>query len=117
MPLHRAGSARALAVNTAERLSQMPDVPTFREVGLPQFDAKVWQALAGPRGLPAAVVQRLATSLNAALETPDVRRRFEDLAAEIPPSADRGPQAMEALIAGEVPRWAQVIRDANITVQ
>jgi tripartite-type tricarboxylate transporter receptor subunit TctC len=113
MQLHLGGSLRALAVNTSERIDQMRDVPTFAEVGLPQFDAKVWQALAGPRGLDPAIVNRLAASLSAALETAEVRQRFTDLAGEIPPPNERGPQAMQALIASEIPRWTKVIREAD----
>jgi tripartite-type tricarboxylate transporter receptor subunit TctC len=116
MPVHQAGTARAIAINTAARLPQMADVPTFAELGLPQFDAKVWQALAGPRGLPEPVVERLARSLNVALESAEVQQRFNELAAEIPPPAERGPAAMRGLIGREVPRWAEVIRDAGITV-
>jgi tripartite-type tricarboxylate transporter receptor subunit TctC len=113
MPLHVAKSLRALAVNTSERIDQMPDVPTFAEVGLPGFNAKVWQALAAPRGLDPAVVNRLAASLGAALKTSEVRQRFADLAAEIPPPNEQGPQAMQALIASEMPRWTEVIREID----
>jgi tripartite-type tricarboxylate transporter receptor subunit TctC len=117
IPLHNNGSVRALAVNTAERIHQMADVPTFKELGLPQFDAKVWQALAGPPGLPASITNRLALSLESVLQNDDVKKRFEDLAAEIPPADERGPQAMKRLIESEVPRWTNVIQDAGITVQ
>jgi tripartite-type tricarboxylate transporter receptor subunit TctC len=117
IPLHNNGSVHALAVNTSERISQMTDVPTFKELGLPRFDAKVWQALAGPRGLPAAVVDRLAQSLERVLQNADVKKRFDDLAAEIPPAEERGPQAMKILIESEVPQWTKVIQDAGITAQ
>ncbi len=117
IPLHNSGSVRALAVNTTERIRQMADVPTFKELDLPQFDAKVWQALAGPPGLPQSVVSRLAQSLEGALQNADVKKRFDDLAAEIPPAAERGPQAMKRLVESEVPRWTKVIQDAGIETQ
>jgi tripartite-type tricarboxylate transporter receptor subunit TctC len=117
IPLHNDRSVHALAVNTNERISQMADVPTFKELGLPQFDAKVWQALAGPPGLPDSIVNRLAQSLESALQNDDVKKRFDDLAAEIPPVKERGPRAMKGLIESEVPRWTKVIQDAGITVQ
>lgn len=117
IPLHNNGSVHALAVNTNERISQMADVPTFKELGLPQFDAKVWQALAGPPGLPEPIINRLAQSLESALQNADVKKRFDDLAAEIPPTEERGPRAMKRLVESEVPRWTKVVQDAGITVQ
>jgi tripartite-type tricarboxylate transporter receptor subunit TctC len=62
-------------------------------------------------------VDRLAQSLERVLQNADVKKRFDDLAAEIPPAEERGPQAMKILIESEVPQWTKVIQDAGITAQ
>jgi tripartite-type tricarboxylate transporter receptor subunit TctC len=116
IPAHRSGVVRALAVTGARRVDQVPDVPTFAEAGLPQFDAANFQALAAPRGTPEPVVARLAAALSAALDDPEVIGRFRDLAAEIPQGGDRGPAYLTRHIDAEVTRWARIVREANITV-
>jgi tripartite-type tricarboxylate transporter receptor subunit TctC len=114
IPAHRSGLVRAIAVTTQQRLDQIPDVPTFAEAGMPQFDAYNWQALAAPRGTPEPVLHRLAAALSAAQDDPDVQQRFKDLAAETPPPSERGPRFLARHIEGEVARWTQIVQAAGI---
>jgi tripartite-type tricarboxylate transporter receptor subunit TctC len=116
IPAHRSNLVRALAVTTERRLEQVPDVPTFAEAGLPAFDAYNWQALAAPRGTPEPVVAQLAAALSRAQDDPEVQQRFRDLAAEVPSGADRNPAFLARHIEGEVTRWGNIVRAANITL-
>ena len=117
IPAHLGKTAVALAVTGDKRLAQLPDVPTFAEAGVPSFDMVIWNAIAGPKGMPQAVVQRLLRSIEASLASPNVVARFADLASEAPPAAQRGPEAMRARIAADVERWQQVVKASGMVLQ
>lgn len=110
VPLHTSQSAQALAVSGKTRVAQLPDVPTFAEAGLPQFDMVVWQGFVAPRGVPAAIHGKLAQALAVALDDPDVASRFRELAAVAPEISERGPQPMARRIDKEVTRWVEALR-------
>ena len=82
-PLVRDGKARALAVTTARRSRMLPDLPTFAEMGVPDYTASSFQILYGPKGLPAEIVRPLAAAVAAAQATPAVQRRFEEAGVDI----------------------------------
>src|SRR5215207_11444743 len=109
IPQHTGGSVSALAVSSKARLAQIPDVPTFAEAGVPEFDLTVWNAIAAPRGTPPAIIQRLEKSLRMAVNDPEVRRRFVDLAAEAPTPDAQGAEALGKVIATDVDRLAHII--------
>lgn len=111
LPLDKAGSVKALAVSGPARLPQAPNVPTFTEAGMPEFAMTVWNAISVPKGTPQPIVDRLVTALDAALDTPSVRQRFDELAVPVPPPAARGPVPLQKLVDVEVDRWAVVFRD------
>jgi tripartite-type tricarboxylate transporter receptor subunit TctC len=114
IPAHLGGTARALAVTGTARIPQLPDVPTFAEAGVPAFDMVIWNAIAGPRGLPEARVERLRVAIEAALANPAVAERLAGLAAQVPPPAERGPAAMRARIAADVEHWTKVVGQAGL---
>ncbi|QIL74177.1 tripartite tricarboxylate transporter substrate binding protein (plasmid) [Diaphorobacter sp. HDW4B] len=116
IPLHQGGRVRALAVASKTRLAQMPDVPTFAEAGVASFDMSVWNGIAAPAGTPAPVVKRLESALTAALKDPSVRESLEKLAAQAPADAEQGSTAFQSLIARDVPKYAELIRVAKVTV-
>lgn len=116
IPLHEGGRVKALAVASTARLPQMPDVPTFAEMGVPAFDMSVWNGIAAPAGTPPEVLQRLQDALAAALKDPAVRESLEKLAAQAPAEKDQGSAAFQALIQRDVPKYAELIQAANITV-
>ncbi|SAI07807.1 putattive exported protein [Bordetella ansorpii] len=116
IPLHTSGRVTALAVASGKRLPQLPDVPTFAEAGVPQFDLSVWNGIAAPAGTPAPVIARLEQALNAALQDPEVIASLENLAAVAPVGSERGSAAFQALIAKDVPRFAALIEAADVTV-
>jgi tripartite-type tricarboxylate transporter receptor subunit TctC len=110
IPAHRGGTAVALAVSAPERIPQLPDVPSFREAGLPGFDLVIWNGFAAPAGTPAPVVSRLAEALEAAQQDPALQGRLRELASTPPAPAERGPAAMQARIAADVAKWTEILR-------
>ena len=114
--LHQSGRVRALAVASKTRLAQMPDVPTFAEAGVAAFDMSVWNGIAAPAGTPVPVVTRLESALNAALKDSAVRESLDKLAAQAPSDSEQGSAAFQTLIARDVPKFAELIRVANVTV-
>ncbi|HQR56861.1 MAG TPA: tripartite tricarboxylate transporter substrate binding protein, partial [Burkholderiaceae bacterium] len=79
----KAGKLKALAITSDKRSPQLPQVPTLAESGVQGVDVYSWQAVAGPKGLPADVKKKLNESIVAALNDPETRKRMEDLGFEI----------------------------------
>ena len=110
----RAGQFRPLAVTSAERAPQLPDVPTMAEAGVPDFVTDVWFAVIGPAGMPRIAVERTAAALHAGLRAPGVQERLRDmLGIEVALSS---PEELRALIASEIDRWAEIIRISGASV-
>jgi len=109
----KAGKVRALAVTTAERSQALPDLPTVAEF-VPGFEASTWQGIGAPKKTPADIVDKLNKEINAALADPKIKERLADLGSIPTPMS---PAAYEKLIVDETDKWAQVIRDAKITLQ
>jgi tripartite-type tricarboxylate transporter receptor subunit TctC len=111
IPHVRSGRLRALAVSSPQRIAALPDVPTVAESGTPGFEADQWYGVVAPAGTPAAVVARLNAEINKALALPDVAQQ---LALEGAVPTPGTPQAFAALIAREIPRWAEVVKAGNV---
>ena len=109
----RLGKLHPLAVTSAQRIADLPDVPTFAESGYPGFDAATWYGLVAPAGTPEEIIARLNTEFNAALKTPELSRRLADEGAQ--PGGGTS-EEFKALIASEIPRWGQVVKDAGAKV-
>ena len=105
------GRLKALAVTTARRIPQLPDVPTLQEAGVPGYDASVWLALLAPAGTPREIVNRLNAEVGAAMNSPDTRKSMYDAGVEATPSS---PEAMSEYMAQEMTRWGKVVREAGI---
>src|SRR6266699_3644827 len=102
----KAGKARALAVSSAKRVPDFPDLPTFGELGYPELTASIWFSLSGPAGTPAEVVSRLNAEVRRILHLPDVRERLRPEGIE---PGDLDPRQFAAYMAAEVKRWAPVV--------
>jgi tripartite-type tricarboxylate transporter receptor subunit TctC len=113
MPHVRGGKLRALGVGGDERLSSLPEVPTFAEAGLPGYSAKNWFGVVVPAGTPRAVVDKLAGEIARIRALPDFRARLADLGVE--PFA-HGPDQFAAFLEAESVKWAKVVRDAGIRI-
>lgn len=111
LPHIRAGKLRALGVASAVRLSQLPDLATISESGVPGFEAMQWYGVVVPARTPPAVIDVLANAIRLALAQPDVRRRLIEEGAQ---PSDMGPVEFGALIRNETARWAKVIHAAHI---
>jgi len=109
-----AGRIRALAVTTKKRFVLWPNVPTIAETVLPDFDVLAWYAVAAPRNLPPALVNRLSAVVRDVLKRPDVSEKLLSLGAETRPSS---PREAQQFLASEVARWSKVVRDEKIPPQ
>ncbi len=105
------------AISTAERSPTLPNVPTSKEAGLPEFDASAWNALFAPKGTPKAVLGKLTDALDKALDDESVRKHLLDLGCDIPSKSKRGPQPLAALVTSEIARWTPIIKAASIKVE
>jgi tripartite-type tricarboxylate transporter receptor subunit TctC len=108
----QAGRLRALAVTTAEgkRYSALPDVPSIGEAGVPGMTLVTWFGLAGPAGMPQAIVNRLHAEVVKALAVPIVKERFQG--SELVGSA---PAAFAAVVRDDIRLWADVVKAAGVT--
>jgi tripartite-type tricarboxylate transporter receptor subunit TctC len=106
----RAGTLRALAVSSANRAPALPDVPTLAESGLAGFEATSWFALFVPKGTPAEIVAKLNAEVRNALSTPEVKKRVEDLGAEIRLVS---PDELMAYVRQEHEKWGKVVKTSG----
>jgi tripartite-type tricarboxylate transporter receptor subunit TctC len=111
LPHIRAGRLRALAVTSAERQADLPDLPTIAEAGLPGFEVSAWFGLLVPAATPAAMVKRLEAETAKALAMPAVRERLTQLGFHVD---GRGADAYRTFIRAEAERWTPVIRSLGI---
>jgi tripartite-type tricarboxylate transporter receptor subunit TctC len=108
------GSLRAIAVTSAERAANLPDVPTLREGGLADFEVTSWNALVAPAKTPAPVIARLNTELNAVLADAAIRKQLLEAGVE----AHGGTaEALGQRMSSEADKWAGVIEKAGIEKQ
>jgi tripartite-type tricarboxylate transporter receptor subunit TctC len=99
------GTLKAIAIASPRRANVIPDVPTTAEGGLPQFVVSTWNAIFAPKNLPPEIQGKLSDALNKALDDEATRRRLVEIGFVIPDATQRTPQALNELLAGEVPRW------------
>ncbi|WP_238120728.1 MULTISPECIES: Bug family tripartite tricarboxylate transporter substrate binding protein [unclassified Xanthobacter] len=112
LPYVKEGKTRALAVTSAQRLPQLPDVPTLQEVGFADFEASTFTGLFAPAKTPKPVVDTLSAALQKVLAEPEVKERFAAMGAE---ARGMAPDAFAAYVAKVDARWTPVIKQANIT--
>jgi tripartite-type tricarboxylate transporter receptor subunit TctC len=107
------GRVRPLAFTGSARAAMLPDVPTMIESGLPQvgFNPDVWLGILGPAGMPAAVVDRLNSEVNASLQSPEMKAVLARLGFE--PKA-MTPREFEAFFAAEIQKWPPLLRAAGL---
>ena len=110
LPLHRAGSAKILAIANAERSSALPQVPTFAESGMPDFRSITWFGCVAPPGTPASVAEKVQRDLAETLARPAVAAKLIELMLE--PVASTPAQAAQFFVA-EAALWGKVIRDTG----
>jgi tripartite-type tricarboxylate transporter receptor subunit TctC len=109
------GQIKAYAIGTPERSPALPNVPTSKEAGLPEFQAQAWNALFAPKGTPQPVLDKLSDALDKALDDEQTRKRLLELGSVLPDKAGRGQQALAALVKSEIDRWTPIIKAAGPT--
>ena len=110
----QAGAVKAYAVTSAERLAQLPDLPTTAEGGLASMQFGIWHGLYAPKGTDAAIVERLSQSLQVALKDQNVADRFASLATAPEPQENATPAALKAKVESEIARWKPLIEAAGV---
>ncbi|MEN4917059.1 tripartite tricarboxylate transporter substrate binding protein [Achromobacter spanius] len=105
--------AVALAVTTAKRLPQLPNVPTVAESGYPGFEAIGWAAVLAPKDTPAEITGALSKQIAQVLNTPEMQKFFRDRGAEPMPLT---PEATGTFIAGEVDKWGKAVKQSGAQV-
>jgi tripartite-type tricarboxylate transporter receptor subunit TctC len=105
---------KAYAFEAERRSALLPNVPTAKEEGLPEFQVSGWVALFAPRATPKPILDELTNALDKALDDQNVRKRFFDLIYEIPDKASRGQQPLTAIVKSDIDRWAQIFKAANL---
>jgi len=114
LPYIKANRIRAVAVTTAKRSMQMPEVPTLAESGVPGFDASTVTGVLAPAATPRDIVQRLNATLVKVLGASAVRERFASLGAEVQPSTS---DELGAWIREDLAKWVKVVKQAGIKVE
>ena len=109
----RGGALRALAVTTAERSSQLPDVPTVAET-VPGYEASALFGMGAPAKTPPEIIAKLNHEINAVLAEPEVRKRLVELGGE--PLITR-PEDFGAMIKAETEKWEKVVKYADIKIE
>jgi len=113
IPHVKAGRLKALAVTTAQRSAQMPDVPTVAEAGVPGFESLSWVGLIAPAGTPPEIIAKLHDEIAKLLRLPDVQQLLASSGMEATPTT---PEEFAAYLKSEYDKWGRVVRESGATV-
>lgn len=110
----RGGRAKAIALCTASRIPQLPDVPTLAETISPGYEAVGWSGLVAPAGTPAEILARINTDVVAALRERAIAQRIQEMAMIPAPTT---PAEFAAFVRAEIAKWGEVARAANVRLE
>ena len=108
----KAGSIKAYAIATPVRSPALPDVPTTKEAGMPEYEVTAWNAVFAPKDTPKEIVTALTDALSKALDDEATKNRLLELGAVLPTKDERGGKWLGDFVAKEVARWTPVLKDA-----
>jgi len=114
MPQLSSGVVKALAVTTNQRNPLLPEVPTMQQAGIAGYNVSSWNAIAVPAGTPAPIVERLNAAIRDAMASAPVVAKLEKLGMRLQAGS---PEQAQALLAGDIKRWGEVIRNAKIEAE
>ncbi len=114
--LIRAGTVRPIAVLAAHRSAALPEVPTATEAGVAGLALAGWSGLFFPRGTPEAIVRRLNSAADAALDTPSVRARIEGLGINMVAADERAPEYLARFLPDEIAKWGVATRASGLSM-
>ena len=110
----RSGKLRALAITSAARYPELPDLPTMQEAGVPGYEATAWFGILAPKGVPRNVAMRINGEVNKALAQPDVKEKLAQQGAVATPMT---PEQFGAFIHNEVVKWGKVVKASGAKVE
>ena len=114
LPQSRGGKLRALAVTTARRVAQVPDMPTIAESGLPGFDVAPWNGIVAPGKTPPEIVNKLSDTIQRIVREQSFRDKMFEIGSE--PIGDT-PEHFRATVAADIQRWSRIVREAGIKAE
>ena len=114
LPHIKSGKLRPLAATTVARIASLPDLPTLAETVAPGFDYIIWHGFLAPAGTPPEIIAKINRDVNAVLRQPDVRERLTALGMEV---RAQTPSEFADLLRGEIQKWKEVARFANIKAE
>ncbi|RTZ42318.1 tripartite tricarboxylate transporter substrate binding protein BugD [Candidimonas sp. SYP-B2681] len=112
----KAGTVKAYAVTSKERVSTLPDLPTMQESGFKDFEVGIWHGMWVPAGTPKPVTDKLVTALQTGLANPDFQKRMAGLGATVLTS-EANPDALAKKVAQQVPQWEDMFKKAGLQPQ
>jgi tripartite-type tricarboxylate transporter receptor subunit TctC len=113
MPHYRAKQLNIIAVTSAKRSPELPDVPSLAET-LPGYDASLWSGLLAPRGTPAAAIERIHREVTKLLQTAEVRTAYQRLGTDV---VATDPKAFAKFVQVENDKWGKIVRDLKLVVK
>jgi tripartite-type tricarboxylate transporter receptor subunit TctC len=111
--LSEAGKVRAIAINSAKRAPQLPDVPTVAEAAVPDYKYESWFGLMAPAGTPAEIRNKVSQDVATVLKTPDMIEKLTAFGSIPAPSS---PEQFDAIIKSDTERYGKVLRDAGVAL-
>jgi len=108
----KGGKLKVLAVVNEKRIAALPEVPTVGET-VKNLGYTPWYGVFAPAGTPKAIVAQLQAAIGQVLDAPDVREKLAGIGCE---PLKIGPEPLAALIRKELPRWAKVVKEADVTL-
>lgn len=114
LPFYQSGKLRPLAVAGVKRYPQMPDVRTFKELGLTGFELVGWHGVLAPKGIPSTVAERIAKDIHDVLHQPTIEKRLTDMGVEI---VGNSPTEFSSILQREAQQWTALIERSGVTVR
>jgi tripartite-type tricarboxylate transporter receptor subunit TctC len=111
LPAIRKGLQRPLAVAAPSRLPELPDVPTFSEIGVSQYELRIWTGVLAPAGTPREIVTKLNRAIQAILSTPEIKKEIADEGGE---AGNTTPDSFTAFLRDERTHWRALVDESGI---
>ncbi|KAA2215312.1 tripartite tricarboxylate transporter substrate binding protein [Pseudoroseomonas oryzae] len=112
MPFVQSGEVKGLAISSAQRLPQLPNIPTFQEAGVPGYEAYTWHMVLAPAGTPQPIIAKLNEAINKVMAMDSVRSKLSDLTMST--RSDTTPDSTKKWLTDEMAKWEPIIKEAGI---
>jgi tripartite-type tricarboxylate transporter receptor subunit TctC len=113
LPHIQAGKLKAFAISTPQRLPQLPDVPTFTEVGITGFDVTNWYGVFVPAKTPKEIVNKLSAEINKAMQDPATRAKLVEIGTQL---GGGSPQDFEVFLKAELAKYSRLVKEAKVSI-